>query len=117
MHEYENGDGAGLAILAERRDTHLRTTEALLGVTVPKSLAGYHLAIVNSTSRMNYLAENMLLVNENPLLALTSGRIFNTEGNRFIEHLTRMNGALASRGIRLEERVGATLYINASTLP
>jgi len=91
-------------------------TAAIAKLSVPKSMTTYHLAVLNSTSRMQYLTENMLQVNENPLLALTSARMFGKEGAHFIEAMTVVNNSLANQGIFADEVAGKKLYVNTTEL-
>jgi len=116
MYEYEQGDGEGIKSLQRQKEVHALATAAIAKLSVPKSMTTYHLAVLNSTSRMQYLTENMLQVNENPLLALTSARMFGKEGAHFIEAMTVVNNSLANQGIFADEVAGKKLYVNTTEL-
>ncbi|GEM_PF-6691289 len=117
MDVYEvgtEGSSDAVATLETSKSNHTVALAALLNTTVPQLFLPYHLALVNSVARMGYLTGNMQRVQIEPLLALTSARIFGPEAERFAKALQTINNALLLSGVQFSANDGMQIYINVS---
>jgi len=114
MSAYEQATPESMLVLAEAKRGHEGVLADLLEVAVPTSIASYHLLLVNSVSRLDYLTGNMQLIETSPLIALTSARIFGGEVERLAKTLEALNGIFTTSRLKFSANDGPKIYLNVN---
>ncbi len=113
---------ASLEAIKQAQAIHQEATTKLLAVTVPKPAVALHLSLLFHTSRLAYLAGNMVQVLDEPILALESADRYIRYALSFYRKSEAINDFFTEYKVTFQPGEGIIFYItitedNATTTP
>lgn len=108
----EEGNQKARPGIVEAATRYKKTTDKLLGLTVPKSASQIHLNLINSLTRLSENAWLMTQINEEPALALGAAQLQTSRLRQALTAIANINLFFAGYNLGFENDEGAIIAID-----